>query len=223
MLKTAAKNLKKFILKECKMKKKLDDFIEIYDDSMPESLIDRFVEFFDNNPSLQNQGRVQNPTGEGAIVPDVKLSTDISAYELPGSMRDEYVYHIQQCLNKYVEKYTESNTVARFGITENFNMQKYEPHEGFKAWHKEHEGNGSPNHGVRHLVFMTYLNTVKDQGGTEFLYQKRTLDAVKGRTVIWPAGWTHTHRGVVSKTETKYIMTGWWNFLPQPPEQGEVT
>ena len=30
------------------MKKKLDDFIEIYDDSVPEDLIDLFVEFFED-------------------------------------------------------------------------------------------------------------------------------------------------------------------------------
>jgi len=205
------------------VKKKLDDFIEIYDDSMPEDLIDLFVEFFDNNPSLRTAGHVQNGIGQGIIRPEIKVSTDITSYDLPGSWRDGYIYHIQQCLNKYVEKYQESNTVSRFGLTEHFNMQKYEPEEGFKAWHKEMEGNGDPNFGARHLVFMTYFNTVKDEGGTEFLYQKRKIDAVKGRTVIWPAGWTHTHRGVVSKTETKYIMTGWWNFIPQQPDQGEVT
>ena len=55
---------------------------------------------------------------------------------------------------------------------------------------------------------MTYLNTVKN-GGTEFYYQKLKVDAVKGLTLIWPSDWTHTHKGVISKKQKKYILTGW--------------
>ena len=61
---------------------------------------------------------------------------------------------------------------------------------------------------------MTYLNDVKD-GGTEFLHQNITTPAKKGLTLIWPAFWTHTHRGVISKTKEKYIVTGWINFINQ--------
>jgi hypothetical protein len=35
----------------------------------------------------------------------------------------------------------------------------------------------------------------------------------KGLTVIWPADWTFTHRGIVSPTQDKWIVTGWFNFL----------
>jgi hypothetical protein len=58
---------------------------------------------------------------------------------------------------------------------------------------------------------MTYLNDVND-GGTEFLYQKITSPAKKGLTLIWPADWTHTHRGQISKTKEKSIITGWFNY-----------
>ena len=66
----------------------------------------------------------------------------------------------------------------------------------------------------RALVFMTYLNDVED-GGTEFLHQNVYTPAKKGLTLIWPAYWTHTHRGVVSKLKEKYIVTGWINFINQ--------
>jgi hypothetical protein len=65
---------------------------------------------------------------------------------------------------------------------------------------------------ARHLVFMTYLNDVTDAGGTEFLYQGITVQPRKGLTLIWPADWTHHHRGVVSPTQEKYIITGWFSF-----------
>ena len=47
---------------------------------------------------------------------------------------------------------------------------------------------------------------------TYFTDYDLTMDAVEGRCVIWPAFFTHTHRGIVSKTETKYIATGWFQY-----------
>ena len=61
---------------------------------------------------------------------------------------------------------------------------------------------------------MLYLNNVPD-GGTEFKYQNIITPAVKGNLIIWPADFTHTHKGVISKTKEKYIATGWFK-MEQP-------
>jgi hypothetical protein len=45
------------------------------------------------------------------------------------------------------------------------------------------------------------------------VYQERTIEARKGRTLIWPPDFTHTHVGVVSPSQHKYIITGWFNFI----------
>jgi hypothetical protein len=58
---------------------------------------------------------------------------------------------------------------------------------------------------------MTYLNDVPN-GGTEFYYQGLKSPAKKGLTLIWPADWTHTHRGIVDDKNEKYIVTGWYNY-----------
>ena len=60
---------------------------------------------------------------------------------------------------------------------------------------------------------MTYLNTVKKKGETEFYYQKLKIKPETGLTIIWPSDWTHTHRGITSNTEEKYIVTGWYSYL----------
>ena len=36
----------------------------------------------------------------------------------------------------------------------------------------------------------------------------------KGLTIIFPAEWTHTHRGIVSHKDTKYLLTGWFTYNP---------
>ena len=63
------------------------------------------------------------------------------------------------------------------------------------------------------VVWMIYLNTVTDDGGTRFPQYDLTTDAVAGRVVLWPTSWTHFHHGVVSKTQKKYIATGWYSFV----------
>ena len=54
---------------------------------------------------------------------------------------------------------------------------------------------------------------IDDGGGTEFKLQKMKVKAEKGKTIIWPSDWTHTHRGIVSPSKEKYIVTGWWSFM----------
>ena len=60
---------------------------------------------------------------------------------------------------------------------------------------------------------MAYLNTVKDGGGTEFPFQNKIFSANKGDLIVWPAGFTHPHKGIVSLTEEKYIVTGWFDII----------
>ena len=60
---------------------------------------------------------------------------------------------------------------------------------------------------------MLYLNTLEEDaaGETEFLYQRKRVRPVENTMVIWPAGYTHPHRGnVVHGTKPKYIITGWF-------------
>ena len=60
---------------------------------------------------------------------------------------------------------------------------------------------------------MTYLNDCL-HAGTEFFYQNKRYQCKAGDTLIWPAAWTHTHKGEISKKQktTKYILTGWWRY-----------
>ena len=65
-----------------------------------------------------------------------------------------------------------------------------------------------------HRVFawMTYLNDVNDGGTTDFTHYDIKVNPEVGKTLIWPAEWTHAHRGAVLKDKSKYIITGWIHF-----------
>jgi len=121
----------------------------------------------------------------------------------------KYRNELQKVLDNYAEKYSSVNEQAAFNVNTNYNIQYYKPGGGFKVWHNERGGGG--NVSKRILVFMTYLNNV-DDGGTEFKNQNIICPAKKGLTLIWPTDWTHTHRGQISHTKEKYIVTGWFSF-----------
>ena len=57
---------------------------------------------------------------------------------------------------------------------------------------------------------MTYLNDVgSDDGGTTVTHYNLEIQPKRGLTLIWPAEWTHAHKGSVLRKNSKYIMTGW--------------
>jgi hypothetical protein len=43
--------------------------------------------------------------------------------------------------------------------------------------------------------------------------QERTVKAEQGKLLFFPADWTYTHKGEVSNTTTKYILTGWISLV----------
>ena len=90
-------------------------------------------------------------------------------------------------------------------------MQKTEPGKGY---HVRHYEDGGYENGDRCLVYSIYLNDIEDAGETEFLYLKKRIKPEENKIIIWPAGFTHTHRGnVVHGNESKYIITGWFYYV----------
>ncbi|MFN9605615.1 MAG: 2OG-Fe(II) oxygenase [Planctomycetota bacterium] len=94
------------------------------------------------------------------------------------------------------------------------NVQKYSKNVGgYYYWHSEiYPRDPAAETLHRVLLFMFYLNDVDEGGETEFLYQERKLKPTAGTMVIAPAGFTHTHRGNVPRSNDKYILTSWILF-----------
>lgn len=135
---------------------------------------------------------------------DCKLTDD-------NLLLQEYLIYLQNFVNKYIETYEYSDKNAPWAVVETPLVQYYSTGGGFYTWHTERTGCLKP-FSDRHLVFMTYLNDVETDGETEFFYQKIKIKPKKGLTLIWPADWTFTHRGIPTQEE-KYIVTGWFNYI----------
>jgi hypothetical protein len=175
---------------------------------IPHELCDELLNYFNYNKKYLQKGIVgqEDPQVDKDIKDSIELN--ISPGNFDGVI-GEYRKNLDKITQLYIKKYEPCIDTEKWGLFTNYNFQKYEIGGGFKKWHFENQGYSSCVR--RHLVFMTYLNDVED-GGTEFYYQNLKTKAEKGLTLLWPAGFTHTHRGIISQTKEKYIITGWYSF-----------
>lgn len=147
----------------------------------------------------------------GKVVPEIKTSLDASLFNAPEELQRAYFDDVLQvACEEYIKLYPMCNFYSAWRITDDCNIQYYPPGGGFYKWHSERTSAMHPS-ATRHLVFMTYLNDVPEDGETEFYHQNVKIKPEKGLTVIWPSDWTFTHRGLPSQHD-KFIATGWWNF-----------
>jgi hypothetical protein len=113
-----------------------------------------------------------------------------------------------ECYPKYIQKFSILQQFEKHNIFD-VKIQKTMPGEGYHAWHTEAMHLKDRN---RIMAFMLYLNDVDDGGETEFLYQKVRFKPTKDRLLIWPAGYTHPHRGNPPLSNDKYVITGWIEY-----------
>lgn len=117
---------------------------------------------------------------------------------------------LQKCYDDYSTKYSILKQTGNIRATV-MKMQRTDTGGGYHIWHCE-QGPGS--YANRVVVYMLYLNNlVKEGGETEFLYQKLRIEPEENLMLLWPASYTHAHRGNPVLCEThKYIVTGWFYF-----------
>ena len=180
----------------------LDNFICGY--YCDPDMCDRLLEFYEKSPV-----KVQGTFGKNLVDPMIKQCSEIYIFP-PCDYTETY---LREAALQYVQKYPwAANAGENWNVSSTIKIQHYKPGEGYHAWHTERSSATMP-FATRHLVFMTYLNTVTDGGDTEFYHQRIKIRPEKGLTLIWPADWTFMHRGVISRTQDKYIITGWYNYI----------
>ena len=189
------------------------DFLEVYDYENSELNCEQICSYFDEVYNISDQS--SKSSGLSYFNKKRQKICDTKSFNFGEDWAcNEIVYSfISDSISSYVKKYSFLETLnkgAHWRLCPSYNIQRYEGEkEGFFTLHNEN----SCTYPYRMLVWMVYLNNAKC--GTEFPYQDKTVTPKTGRTVIWPAGWTHPHVGVTPNQGTKYIATGWFYFLPK--------
>ena len=197
------------------MKTEINDFIGVFDSAVTNEYCDSLVDFFDR---MQNIGKVISRTKFENISSSKKDNslyfyineTDPLIINQQQFQLHPFVEAIQNCYGLYVEKYGTINDLERHILNPDIKLQKTLPGEGYHVWHCEVANVPSSR---RFLLCMLYLNDIDEGGETEFLYQHKRIKPVKGRIVICPTAFTHTHRGNPPLNTAKYMINGWMEFI----------
>jgi hypothetical protein len=191
------------------------DFIAIYRDVYPEGYCQHLINEFER--LVESGAGVNRQRGEGAKKHhknDMQLGLNFgvhTASDFNGTPAVRMFFDgLQKCYDQYTDEFS-SLKDGNIHATA-MKMQRTDPGGGYHVWHAEQ---GNKEHAERVLVYMLYLNDLGEQDGgeTEFLYQRLRLRPEANTMIVWPAAYTHTHRGnTVLGNQSKYIVTGWFYY-----------
>jgi len=176
-----------------------------------ETLIcDQIIAYYEKNKSKQKQGI----TGHGTISLETKNRHDISISPKELNLKsneifNKYFENLFECYKDYNKQWPFLASIVSKLEIGRFNIGKYIKGQHFQKIHTERSSLSSLH---RLLAFMTYLNDVEDGGSTYFSHYNLDIKPKKGLTIIWPAEWTHAHKGNMVNSGSKYIITGWLTF-----------
>jgi hypothetical protein len=195
-------------------KNNIKDFIGIYDGYIPDGACDEAIELFKKYEEFNkvysrfsSEGATQDFKNDKQLFcsPETLIEETFNVNKLKTLMINFDIALKNYFVETNIKKYTSEDI-----ITDYVKIQKTIPAQGYHVWHIEH-GPGRENE-KRVLVYSIYLKTVEDGGETEFLYQSQRVKPVKGRIVIWPAGFPYVHRGNPPLSGEKYILTSWISY-----------
>ena len=203
------------------------NFISIYDNALTSAECEFIRDYHDGDDcllSIREEGMTLGDTVQKHWKDslDRYMTMYINGAYQNNAINNIIAKSIKEHIEKYKEENPELNLLNKWVIRDNYNLQKYSPGGGYHILHCENYNTGK--HRTNILAWMYYLNTVREGGGTYFANFDLTVNAVEGRLVIWPAYWTHFHKGIVSKTYDKYIATGWFclhNDALHPSEKSD--
>ena len=116
---------------------------------------------------------------------------------------NEYSHISYDSLKRYEEAYPELKLTVDNKTASVFRVKKFVNNEYYSDWHSEHCVD-FPHRTLSVLIYLSDHNC-----GTEF-FNGEVIMSKKGRAVLFPATWTHTHRGQPCPDgKTRYIMSNY--------------
>jgi len=192
------------------------DFIGYYRNLYPKGYCEHLIKEFNRlEEGGAGSNRQKSENANRHIKDDYQIGIELRNHNLERfedkDSCDLFFHGLQTCYDNYTEKYSvlRDNGSIRASIMK---MQRTGPGGGYHIWHAEQSSGINAN---RVLVYMVYLKSFEesDGGETEFLYQRTRVRPEENLMLLWPASYTHAHRGnPVLADKYKYIVTGWFYY-----------
>jgi hypothetical protein len=183
------------------------DFIGCFETNHTPSSLEQFFSYLETYGLVvdRQQGREDVRDSQALLN---RVAPRFYSDRLIAPMYRQYSALCDQALSLYCDQFPILKSGRYFHL--NCKFQRTRPGEGYHDWHFENGGDSA----YRKLVTMLYLNDVAEGGETEFLYLHRRIQPRQGRLLVFPAGFTHTHRGNPPLSGDKYILTSWLEEFP---------
>ena len=187
----------------------IQNFIGLYHDAASMDTCNNLIKYYD----VQVNSRDDIILGENLMRnkaisrQDTSIFIDDYQSEISKSVTDV----LQTTLYKYYKTFFIIEPVNVVG--QGIKLQKTAPRGGYHVWHCEAD---SEKNSHRVLAWTLYLNDIPaGEGETEFIWQGIRIQPKQGTMCIFPAAFTHTHRGNPVYSQDKYIATGWLVHAPE--------
>lgn len=188
----------------------INNFIGVFKDAYTKEFCEKVISQYElMAASGHGQTRFESHGDVRTQKDDTQLFSESIDYLPLNKLTKEFNYLFwEKIYPTYAQEYS---PLKHSGIHANysFKVQKTKIGGGYHVWHYESDRRENCQ---RLLTWILYLNDVHEGGETEFLYQHMRVKPEQGTLVIWPAAFTHTHRGNPPLSNEKYIVTGWTEF-----------
>mgnify|MGYP001255954126 FL=1 len=182
----------------------IHDFISVYDNSFTSDECEEYINLIEHyilNGVITKEDRAYHNTDHFSL----NFNNDVSYNILSGdNLSMEFLPKIKDFVDEYLKKFSVLGQEKL--LIYDTKAKKIPVGGGFHNWHYENTG---LQVSARKLVIQLYLNTIEEGGETEFLYINKRIKAEQGRLIIFPAAFTHTHRGNPPIGQDKYIVSTW--------------
>jgi len=187
---------------------KFENFIGITPNAITDDLCSNFVKWFDlisENNLTMSAFEDQNMRGSDRKDESISFPSYMPEQMFPGQDSIELWNYLSQCVAEYYSEYDINAPMTSYA----YKVHRVHPSGGYHVWHHEHNFYNSR----RVLAWHLTLESPKKGGETEFLYQSMRLEPEVGKLILWPAGFTHKHRGNPPLEGQKTYMTGWFELI----------
>ena len=192
-----------------------EDFIGFYENKFPDGLCDKLIDLF---TQIESEHAVDIFRLNSLLRNDFSINLQNFA---PG-------HNISIFSNKLIfdglRHYADNYPILKnfTGYNPSLKVQKTISGGGFHNWHCEKPYFVNHFDKDRLLAWMVYLNDDYEGGETEFTFLSKRIKPKKGTLLMWPSGFTHTHRGGMVVSGEKYILTGWIYYAGVDESQAPI-
>ena len=196
----------------------IENFIGIFPNAATQEYCNRVIKFYDTHKkspaftTRQEHDKASSADKEGNMYfftnetdEQLLVTSEVILREFDSMARKHYLQYQQKY--GFIEKVAQ---LSQMRMCSTVKLQEYGPSQGYHIWHCD---NITMDTSRRMMVVMLYLNTIENGGETEFLHQSKRVSPVQGTLLIFPAYFTHPHRGNPTLKGKKYIMTSWLEYM----------